>query len=124
MQCLPHERGFPGSTNGKENACQCRRQDIKDEVQYLCQEDPLKEGMAQGPGYNSWLGNRFRKPLEWQEEKKAHYVKHRGYYDLDSHSYLEAYSTERQNNGSTLRKYLLHIFILWQKAVQGGEKWS
>ena len=46
------------------------------------------------------------------KKKKAHCVKHRGYYDFDSHSYLEAYSTERQNNGSTLPKYLLHIFIL------------
>ena len=37
--------GLPGSTSGREPACQCRR--YKETlVQFLSQEDPLEEGMA------------------------------------------------------------------------------
>ena len=41
---IERERDFPGSTSGKEPACQCKRHETW--VQSLGQEDPLEEGMA------------------------------------------------------------------------------
>ena len=39
--------GFPGSTGGKEPACQCRRHETQ--VQSLGGEDALEEGMQATP---------------------------------------------------------------------------
>ena len=42
------DMGFPGSSAGKEPACQCRRHEMR--VQSLGWEEPLEEGMATHSG--------------------------------------------------------------------------
>ena len=44
---------FPGGTSGKESACQCRRR-RRQCVQFLGQEDLLKEEMATHPSILTW----------------------------------------------------------------------
>ena len=50
---------FPGGTSGKETACQCRR--CETQVQSLCREDPLEEGMATHYSILAWR-------IIWTEE--------------------------------------------------------
>ena len=50
---------FPGGANGKEPACQCRRQEMC--VQPPGWEDLLEEGMATHPSILSWR-------IPWTEE--------------------------------------------------------
>ena len=51
---------FPGGTKGKEPACQCRRHETQ--VQPLCWEDPLEEGMATNAGILAWRNPRTEEP--------------------------------------------------------------
>ena len=44
--------GFPGATNGKEPACQCRRHETR--VQSLVQENPLEKEMATHSSILAW----------------------------------------------------------------------
>ena len=53
---------YPGSTSGKEPACQCRR--CETQVQSLCWEDPLEEGMTTHYSILAWR-------IIWTEEPMA-----------------------------------------------------
>ena len=59
LKCWLYIWGFPGSTSGKEPACQCRR--YKRRVWSLGWGDPLEEGMATHSSILRWR-------IPWAEE--------------------------------------------------------
>ena len=92
--------GFPGGSNWKESACQCRR--YKRQVQSLGQEDPLEEGMATHSSILPW-----RIPLTVETDRLQ---------SMGSQSDMTE-ATELTHCQERVIQILLHVW-LWDDSMQ------